>query len=206
MSLAIQRSKHQGGVFDFLGDVAGTALGLAGGILPGPIGGVVQGIGGAIIGESYFGKPISGPRAMPGTGGIGTPPLVSPVANRPLALGPTQEFPVIKSGGFKGMMERAVPGGATGYEVQHNGQEVPQQVRAWANRAGRPSPRRGHHFNKTGYMTMAGYVFPGQKQVRNRRRNPMNPKALDRAIGRVSSAKKLSEKLSRVTIRKKKSC
>ncbi|GAG96208.1 unnamed protein product, partial [marine sediment metagenome] len=41
-----------------------------------------------------------------------------------------------------------------------------------------------------------------EKQVKNRRRNPLNPRALDRSLSRITSAKRASKKLSRVTIRK----
>jgi hypothetical protein len=47
----------------------------------------------------------------------------------------------------------------------------------------------GFHPNKSGYFTMSeGYVAPGTKCVRNRRRNPLNPRALDRAESRIAGA------------------
>jgi hypothetical protein len=61
----------------------------------------------------------------------------------------------------------------------------------------------GFHPNKSAYWTSAGYVAKGTKCVRNRRRNPLNPRALDRAIGRITSAKRASKKLGRITVRKK---
>ncbi len=60
----------------------------------------------------------------------------------------------------------------------------------------------GFHPNKSSYWTNAGFVARGTKCVRNRRRNPLNPRALDRAISRITSAKRASKKLGRVTIRK----
>lgn len=48
----------------------------------------------------------------------------------------------------------------------------------------------GHHLNKSGYFTHSGYVAPKSKCVRNRRRNPLNPRALSRAMSRVASAQK----------------
>lgn len=75
---------------------------------------------------------------------------------------------------------------------------------------------KGYHPNKAGYFEvmetpgnpqgLVVYHHPGCKCVRNRRRNPMNPKALSKAISRIDSAKKLKDTLSRVTIRKKCSC
>lgn len=65
---------------------------------------------------------------------------------------------------------------------------------------------QGYHPNKSGYYrrSPAGsvlYIPPGHACVKNRRRNPLNPRAMDRAIGRLSSAKKAAKKLGRITIR-----
>ena len=67
----------------------------------------------------------------------------------------------------------------------------------------------GYHYNKTGYFVKgppAQYIPAGTKLVRNRRRNPLNPRAFDRALGRVSSAKRFAKKLGKVTIRKTCAC
>lgn len=45
---------------------------------------------------------------------------------------------------------------------------------------------RGYHPNKTGYWTSQGYVPKGTKMVRNRRRNPLNPRALSRSLSRIT--------------------
>jgi len=71
-------------------------------------------------------------------------------------------------------------------------------------------PPSGYHWNKTGYYRggrpgSAGpveFVAPGTVAVKNRRRNPLNPRALDRSMGRITSAKKAASKLGRITIRK----
>jgi hypothetical protein len=48
----------------------------------------------------------------------------------------------------------------------------------------------GYHLNKHGYYTKGGhYVAPRSKQVKNRRRNPLNPRALHRSLARLHSAK-----------------
>lgn len=63
----------------------------------------------------------------------------------------------------------------------------------------------GHRPNKTSYFLRDGTFVPeGSRCVKIRRRNPLNPRAADRAISRITSAKKAASKLSRVTIRKKK--
>jgi hypothetical protein len=86
---------------------------------------------------------------------------------------------------------------------------------AEAGRMMMPGPGRngaappGYHWNKTGYFVKGpppAYIEAGTKLVRNRRRNPLNPRAFDRALGRVSSAKRFGERLGRVTIRKKCAC
>ena len=55
----------------------------------------------------------------------------------------------------------------------------------------------GYHPNKSGYYTHSeGWIPEGTKCVKNRRRNPANPRALDRAMGRLNSAKRLQSKLA----------
>ncbi len=49
----------------------------------------------------------------------------------------------------------------------------------------------GCHANKAGYHLKNGtFVQEGSRCVTNRRRNPLNPRALDRAAGRLRSAQK----------------
>jgi len=61
----------------------------------------------------------------------------------------------------------------------------------------------GFHPNKGGYFTLkSGFVEKGSKCVKNRRRNPMNPRALDRAIRRVDAGKSLQGKLAEITTKK----
>lgn len=61
---------------------------------------------------------------------------------------------------------------------------------------------RGYHLNKTGYYTHQGYVAPGTKLVRNRRRNPLNPRALSRSLSRLDgfdrATKAVEKQLARV--------
>jgi len=86
------RYRGDPGLFGFIGKVAKGALGLAGKVLPGPIGMVARYAGGLIPSRAApTVTRMAMPRmqqAMPG----GTP-----------------------IGGFKGFMQRAVPGGATGF-------------------------------------------------------------------------------------------
>ena len=69
----------------------------------------------------------------------------------------------------------------------------------------------GQRPNKSAYFRMSPggtLIFqpPGSTCVKSRRRNPLNPRAFDRALSRVGSAKRFGEKLGRVTIRKKCDC
>jgi len=60
----------------------------------------------------------------------------------------------------------------------------------------------GYHLNKTGYFLRDGtYVPPLSKWVKNRRRNPGNMRALSRSLGRIKSAKRMTQALSAITIR-----
>lgn len=63
-------------------------------------------------------------------------------------------------------------------------------------------PPKGYRLNKSGYWLKSGeYVQPESRYVKIRRRNPMNPRALDRAMTRITSAKRASKKLGRITVR-----
>jgi len=102
---------------------------------------------------------------------------------------------VTRTPGIRGAVQRFLPGGATGFEVAGGG-------------GGGVLPPRGFHLNKTGYfLTSAAefgtFVEPFSRFVRNRRRNPGNMRAADRAISRIESAKRMAKRLSRITVRKK---
>jgi hypothetical protein len=57
---------------------------------------------------------------------------------------------------------------------------------------------RHTHANKSGYFLKGGtYVAPGTRCVANRRRNPLNPRALSRAMSRVAGAQKAVRSLIR---------
>ena len=63
-------------------------------------------------------------------------------------------------------------------------------------------PMRGTHLNKTTYRTLDGTLVPaGTRCVKNRRRNPLNPRALSRAVSRVAAAKKYATMLDRIEIK-----
>jgi len=194
MSIAIKAAKAQGdpGLLGFLGKAArGLGSLAAKTLIPAPfrlgataaLGGVRQLVSPAQTGFQVPGRvsssvPAAGARRLQGFGparpGIGTP--------------------VTRVPGFKGAVQRLLPGGATGFETVAAG--------------GFPIPPRGFHLNKTGYfLTSAAefgtFVEPFSRFVRNRRRNPGNMRAADRAISRIESAKRMAKRLSRITVRKK---
>lgn len=93
-----------------------------------------------------------------------------------------QQIPITKVPGVTGILQRALPGGATGYEAL-----VP---------SGGAAPS-GYHLNKSGYYTQAGYVPPRSKYVRNRSRNLSNGKANTRALRRLAAWDKQERKLAK---------
>ena len=87
--------------------------------------------------------------------------------------------------GVIGFGQRAIPGGATGYQAPP------------------PNGGTGYHLNKTGYFLKDGtFVAPESRWVKNRRRNPGNMRALSRSLGRIKSAKRMTKALGLITIRK----
>lgn len=145
-------------------------------------GGIFSAIGGAL-------KKVAGAGLAIATGGgiagaaraIGIGGASAAVVRTLPAIGPTLvggggggQLPVpvprgVPVPGARGAIQRALPFGETGYG------------------GGCPS---GFHPNKSGYMTRDGYVEKGTRCVRNRKRNPLNPRALDRSMGRLRSAGK----------------
>lgn len=76
-----------------------------------------------------------------------------------------------------------------------------QQVASTNGQAAVACPS-GFHPNRSSYFTLAGFVPKGTRCVKNRRRNPMNAQALDRAIRRVDAGKGLQGKLAEITTKK----
>ena len=119
------------------------------------------------------------PRTAAPAAPVGAIPLAPP-RTMPGRPGRTNGGQVRPAPGFTGFMQRMVPGGQTGYETLGCGS--------------------GFHPNKTSYHLKDGsFVDVGTRCVRNRRRNPMNARALSRAIGRVDSGKRLQNRLSEIS-------
>jgi len=216
MSLAMAGSKYTAGGGGGRGDMRGYNFGPPagtttwGGATPmygrmgGGMIGATIGPGGQFQGDpgffSFLGKAARGVTGLvsklgiPGVSGVagiassllggGRPPAVGPGFSR--FAGPmiplTQAAQQIPAPGIAGVMQRAIPGGATGMQGCGNGT--------------RP--------NKSGYYVQGGqYVAPGTVCVKRRRMNPLNPRALSKAMRRIESAKRATTVLNRITIRKK---
>ena len=173
MSLANKMARAQtmgdpglfGSIWKGIKGVAKAAVGVAGSILPGPIGGVVRGVGGMVFG----GRPQITPRAQlpaPAMPGVGTP-------RWKMQIPPFTPYPLV-SYEEGGVQPGVAPGAPAGL------------------------PPRGYRANKSGYFVHAGpagtaeymqgvWVPPRSQFVRSRRRNPLNPRALDRAASRITS-------------------
>ena len=160
----------------FFGDLWGGIKGAATGLVTG---GPLGAIGGAIGG-------FTGASRDP------APPQITPMLN---PRSPFQSAPTgIRVGGLG-------PGGAAPYIGldRSGGGASPAQ------RAGKPSGTPGYHWNKSGYFLKSGqWIEAGTKEVRNRKMNPLNPRAVKTSMTRLGRAKTASKDLSRVTIRAKK--
>ena len=152
-------------------------FGFLGGIAKTALGVATGGISSAV--ERVFNKP-SIPVPLP-------PTVISNQQGGPggtLFANPFQAQPITVFDRFKTAGQALVPGG----------------VEPFGNGGG---GMPGHHLNKSDYWLKDGTFVPkGSRWVKNRRRNPLNPRAASRAISRLESAKKATAKINRITIRK----
>lgn len=162
---------------------------------PGIFGDIGRFIGGAVKSVPLVGGLVGGgitalSNALDPVGSSATPRLP------PMATIGINGMPGFQQGPVTGIkMGGMLPGGEKPYIGLDRGQV-----------AGGPAPS-GYHWNKADYFLRDGtFVAKGTKLVKNRRRNPANSKATNRAISRVASAKKHASNLSRITIRKKQGC
>lgn len=166
------------GIFSgLLSAFKGGFKGLAGGpvgIAAGVVSGFKQGFGKAPV--------VSG---VTGAAGL-LPPLPAPISMATL-----QQVPqvVVPKPGIRGAIERFLPGGETGLIVD-------------PALTGGVGPK-GFHLNKSSYFLKDGtFIAKNSLWVKNRRRNPLNPRALRNAIGRVDAGKIWQGKLNEITTAK----
>jgi len=183
MKVAKSQAMGDPGLFGFLGKVVG-AVGKVASIIPGPLG-VVGRVATALT--SGGAKPIklASTGSLPGIGG--------PTVRLP---GTPINIPLPQGGFFRGNETQAGPGSVA------TGALVGTPIRAPGAQC---TP--GYHYNRTAYFTKRyGLIEKGTVCVRNRKRNPLNPRALSRAMSRLASAKKAARCLADFSIRPKKAC
>jgi hypothetical protein len=171
---------------------------LLGGILKGVGGFLTGGPAGAIAGVA---SELFKPKATPAT-----PAIARPIVNTLPVLRPSvniaQAFPqlpdstrtsgvVLPGGGLIGTRTTYGPGNQTqsgGGALVGQGQHTPCMA--------------GYHYNRTGYFTKRyGWIEKGTVCVKNRRRNPLNPRALSKALSRLTSAKRAVNVLDRIEVK-----
>ena len=197
MSLAISAAKPMGdpGIFGSIAGavsrVAKTAATVAGAVLPGPIGTVAR------VATNTLWKPTVANRQPTSP----TRPVSLPIPQPRSRTGIQSIMPNLPQ-------TRQPPG-----VVDQRTSNLPAIEEETLFRDVTPAVAcpKGYKPNKSAYYRRVKtplhpdgvlvYVTPGSRCVKIRKRNAANPRAIDRAIGRVKSAKRLSKKLSNITIR-----
>lgn len=190
LSMTAARAGNMGdpGLFGFIGSALGaigkTAVGVAGGFATGGLAGAI--LGGTRAATAALGGPKTIKQAKASnivSIALQKPPLAISQTRTGMFGGSTPAMPPLQAGsGFY-----AGPGGvAVGQYNMAPAGAAPAAGSAAIAACG----LKGYHMNKTTYCTHAGWVAKGSKCVRNRRRNPLNPRALSRAMSRVASAQR----------------
>jgi len=161
---ALQATSDGGGLFGQIGGLFKRGLTSVGRKIVGALTGATQG------------PRTPGGVPFPGGGGI-----VQQVPRGGFQVPPELVVPVP---GIGGAIQRFLPGGQTGLQVQTSGVGSP----------------KGFHLNKSSYFLKNGtFIEKGTVFVKNRRRNPLNPRALRNAIGRVDAGKIWQGKLAEIS-------
>ncbi len=193
MSLAITATKPQGdpGLF---GDILGKVTGIATSFIPGPAGAIARNV------QSRIFSPNGGAARAPARAVSTSKWRERLVAAMP---GPQAPLPSIMPTPSQPMNGApfAQPGTAITMPTGAVGVDTTPAI-------GCP---KGYKPNKSGYFRTIKspgnpqgsvyYIQPGSRCVKIRRRNAANPRAADRALGRIKSAKRFAKKMSAVTIR-----
>lgn len=187
-------------LFGFIGKVATAGLNVATGGLSGTI---LNAAGSIIHPQSPAQSPNILPTAMPGSGAV-APTLQTSVLKGlqptkpsifPTSL-PTPDSVKVSATNIGGLYQS---GSATAYFTPTGQSQAVQQCAV-----------KGYHLNKSRYAVVNKgdpyVVEAGTKCVRNRRRNALNPRALNRAVSRVAAAKKYAKMLDRIEIKGRRRC
>lgn len=190
MSLAIAAAKPQGDP-GFFGDLLGTVTGIATSFIPGPVGAIARGLQSKVFGR---GRAAAPPRTTPVPQFTAALPTIMNGAGARVDRPRPSKLGIAARAGGGAQQAIVMPTGEVGVDV--------------TPAIGCP---KGYKPNKSGYYRRIkspgnpeGGVFwiaPESRCVRIRRRNPSNPKAADRALGRIKSAKRFATKMGAVTIR-----
>lgn len=189
MSMQIKLAKAQGdpGLFGFLGKAVGTLTGVATSFIPGPVGAIARGLQSKVFGGSPTPSALPAARALPA---LRPGPQIYPsYAPAPAGLPvPYQQGAgsaiVMPSNGQVGVDATPAIGCPQGYKPNKSG---------YYRRIRSPGNPEGSVF----------YIHPKSRCVKIRKRNPANPRAADRAVSRIQSAKRFATKMNRITVRKK---
>ena len=131
------------------------------------------------LGMTGFGGAAGAVQGARARGVMGPPPRSDPFANVRRGRNGTQVATVPRPG-VVGAVQRFLPGGATGMVE-----------------LACPS---GHRANKTSYFLKDGtFVEKGSRCVKRRQRNPLNPKAMSRAIGRIDGGKRFQNRMAQIS-------
>lgn len=191
MSLAMKAAKHgyvgDPGLFGFLG----KAIGAVSNVLPGPLG--------------MVGKAVSNVMA-PQKPSVNVAQQIKPGVMITSGSIPTGVPSLPGVGQFPPLKPDSIKTTGSGLVTPYGGVGTVSQTQYFSPN-GSACAVKGTHVNKQGYFLRNGqYVAPGSKCVKNRRRNPLNPRALSRAMSRLESAKRASKALQRITIKDSKGC
>lgn len=197
MSLAIQSAKAQGdpGLFGFLGKAIGTVAKVGASFLPGPAGAVARFATGKIWPGGGAG-PAPTARALPM---VKTLPSI--FTNTTFGAQPTPTMPQAMQ--QDQMFQQPTGTGMTPYSPPGIAVDTTPAVAC----------PKGYKPNKSGYYRVIKspgnptgtvyYIQPKSRCVKIRKRNAANPRAADRAVSRIESAKRFATRMNRITVRKK---
>lgn len=164
------------GVVRTIGGVVRTAAGVVSGLGIPVVSGVARTVSGALSGGGMQQSSVKMATAQAAGGGPGIQVQLPSIGRGGISMG-----------GFQAGYLPVVPGQGI----------VPAQQAG----TGVACTLRGTHVNKSRYRTLGGeLVEAGTRCVKNRRMNPLNPRALNRAMRRIKSAKSAARFLERIHI------
>jgi len=179
---AALRSAMQGdpGLFGFLGDAIGTVTGIASRFLPGPLGTIAGAISSGLSGGPGNGQSVQQ-----------TVPVSSTITSFAQERVPIDiNFPFMGESGAGVTLFGQQGGKGSGTALMK------------VNGNGNGACPAGEHPNKSSYFLKDGTFVPeGSRCVKNRRRNPLNPRAASSAISRLEGTKKAIRRIDRFSIR-----